>query len=155
MTKFRRVAGACAIAAVATASVLPPSGAFAKIVKTRISLLEFKQAYQLSSVNKLIDPIKDGVKFSLIKRGNDGNRIRFSDPNRAEEHVDTTKSFIVYRVNTKKVDPVFASLMQAVVTFKVASPPSIEATISCGLGGTSSAGVNSVTCGDGPTVSPT
>lgn len=152
MKGMRALAGACAFAVVAATITLPAGGAAGAVISTKISLAEFKSAYGLASVRRLIDPISDGVRFFLVKRDKNGQKIDWSDPNRA--NVDATKSFIGFRADTSQLAALFASLMQASVQFRLAGGPSIPAVISCGLNGSSSAGVNAVQCGGGATVSP-
>jgi hypothetical protein len=145
---------ALAIAVVAAIVLVPAGLASAQVVKTRISLLEFKRAYNLAAVSRrLVDPLPDGVTFKLVKRDKNGKPIDFSDPNRT--WTSAKRSFIVFRADASRLPSVFASLMQANVQFQLAGGErSIYSQITCGLGGTSGSGVSSLQCADGPVVSP-
>ena len=71
-----------AIAVLAASVVVPVGQASAEVVKTRISLREFKRTYDIARVaRQLIDPLADGVTFKLVRRGKNGNLIDFSNPN--------------------------------------------------------------------------
>ena len=142
------------IAAIAASALVPVGEASAKVLKTRISLLEFKRTYDLASVSRrLIDPLLDGATFNLVKRDKHGKPIDFSDPNHT--WTSAKRTFFVFRADTSRLPAVFASLMQVKVRFQLAGDdPSIVSQITCGLGGTSSSGVSSLQCGGGPVVSP-
>ena len=64
MGRIGRWAGALAVAVVAGAGVCAAGEASAAIIKTKISLAELKEVYNLSSIRRLIDPKpRDGVSF--------------------------------------------------------------------------------------------
>ena len=71
-----------AIAVLAASVVVPVGLASAEVLKTHISLREFKLTYNLARVGRqLIDPRADGVTFKLVRRDKFGKRIDISDPN--------------------------------------------------------------------------
>jgi hypothetical protein len=90
----------------------------------------------------------------MTKRDRNGNKINWSDPNRA--NVDGSKSFIWFRADAAKLAAVFELLdaMRIKARIRTPSGPTFVAFSDCDLGGTSSAGVKSVSCGGGPVVSP-
>lgn len=149
---------AVGVALAATVAITSPTPVLAgegeDEIVTTISLKEFKRAYGLYSVRQLIDRNPDdGVSFRLNKVDDDGNRIIWSDPNR--NAVNVGKSYISFTVKigtsgtTSKSSSELESSMDLLgrETRGGALVPA-----SCGLSGSS--GVDSVTCGDGPTVSP-
>jgi hypothetical protein len=120
-------------------------------IVTTISLKEFKKAYGLYSVRQLIDPNPDdGVSFKLNKVDDDGNRIIWSDPNR--NAVNVGKSYISFTVKTGTTSKPKSELDSSMDLLGRETRGGALVPASCGLSGSS--GVDSVTCGDGPTVSP-
>jgi hypothetical protein len=144
MPRFRSMATACAIAVVAAsgATVLPGT-AQSEIVRTKISLGEFKEAFDVASIKKrLIDNDRfDGVRFFIANRPKGGNK-------------NNKERFILFRTDSTVVPSLFELLeaMSARVRLQPGGGPTTELT--CDLGGTSSSGVTSVQCGGGLTVSP-
>ncbi|MGD9510773.1 MAG: hypothetical protein AB7I59_18905 [Geminicoccaceae bacterium] len=150
-----RLGGLLAVGLIAGASlavVLPTPTAHSQTVVTKISLADFKAAYKLASVRKLLNKKSNGVSFWMTKRDKNGNKIDWSDPNR--KSVDTSKSFIHFRSNGAEIAAIIDALMKVRVQFAQSGGPSIPAAIDCGLGGTKASGVNSVQCGGGAVVSP-
>ena len=152
MTRVRSMAVACAIAVTAAsgAALLSATDAGAALIQTKISLADFKAAYGLSSVRALFDK-GNGLGTSLyIQRFNtEGKSFR-----KFGGKVDLSKSFIFFRVKAPpQTDPVSAAFTLRVQRgpFSANNDPVIE---TCTIGGSTSAGVNSLTCGSGPTVSP-
>jgi hypothetical protein len=153
MGKIGRRPGALAVAVVAGIAVCAAGGTSAAIIKTKISLAELKEVYNLSSIRRLIDPEpRDGVSFYMTgpgKKGVVGNGGK--KPNLAN-------SFVVFKVNTKRASDPVLSIGWADVQFNPSvrrkKPSSQIVRVSCTLRGTTSAGIRSVTCG-GRSVSPT
>ena len=142
--------------AVLSASVVVPVGlASAEVLKTHISLREFKLTYNLARVGRqLIDPRTDGVIFELVRRDKFGKRIDISDPN--HRAIDGRLSTLTFYVNTSRVPTFFESVMKTYVKFRLPliGRQSKFRKITCGLGGASDSGVRSLQCGRGPVVSP-
>ena len=165
MTMTRRRMWSLAIAGL-TASVLVPVGlASGEVLKTHISLREFKMTYNIARVGvwrgaqpvvgqQLIDPLADGVNFKLVRRDKFGNLIDFSDPN--HRAIASRLSTITFFVNKSLVPTSFESIMQTYVKFQLPNGGRSKGVteITCGLGGTSDSGVSSLQCGTGPVVSP-
>jgi hypothetical protein len=152
--RFLYALGAALVATVALAApeaVLADDGE--DEIVTTISLKRFKQAYGLYSVRQLIDPDPDdGVSFKLNKVDNDGNRIIWRDPNR--NAVNVGKSFILFTVKTGTTSRSSFDLDATMDLLGRETRGGALAPVSCGLSGSDSSGVDSVTCGDGPSVSP-
>jgi hypothetical protein len=154
MNNLVRWAGALVVVATAGAALFAPSEASAVIVRTKISLAELKEVYNLSSIRRLVDPTP-GDSVSFYMTGSDKKGVPISKDGKK---IDLSKSFVFFRVNTKRAsDPVF-SIGQADVQFASFRRPHKDdapiVRVSCVLRGSTSAGIRSVTCG-GRTVSPT
>jgi hypothetical protein len=152
MSRLTRLLAAGLIAGASLAVVLPAGTAQSQNVVTRISLADFKAAYKLASVRRLLNKSSNGVSFWMTKRDKNGNKIDWSDPNR--KAVDASKSFIHFRANSAQVAAIIDALMRVRVQFTQSGGPSIPASIDCGLGGDKASGVTSVQCGGGAVVSP-
>lgn len=152
MIRLTRLLAVGLIAGASLAFVLPASTAQSQTVVTKISLADFKAAYKLASVRKLLNKSSNGVSFWMTKRDKNGNKINWKDPNR--KAVDASKSFIYFRSNSPQMAAIIKALMRVRVQFAQGGGPSIPAAIDCGLGGTGATGVTSVQCGGGPVVSP-
>jgi hypothetical protein len=152
MSRVTRLFAAGLFAAASLAVVLPAGPAQSQTVITKISLADFKAAYKLASVRRLLNKSSNGVSFWMTKRDKNGNAIDWSNPNR--KAVDATKSFIFFRAKSSEVAAIINALMQVRVQFAQSGGPSIPASIDCGLGGTRATGVTSVQCGGGAVVSP-
>ena len=129
-------------------------GASAAIVKTKISLAELKRVYNLSSIRRLIDPSpRDGVSFYL--RGPDK---RGALVGKGGKKTDLSKSFVVFKVNTRQASDPVLSIGWADVVFDRSGRPGKHhlpvVRVSCTLRGSTSDGIRSVTCGR-RSVSPT
>ena len=142
MTRLHRWGVVCLLAGVSAAVVLSVGAAQSEILRTRISLKEFKAAYNLASVRKLIDNDRlDGVRFLVASRPE-----RRQQKQKAEVHSLPDRSTIVSSI---------FELLEAMSVRGRLQPgggPPIELT--CDLGGTNTSGVTSVQCGGGLTVSP-
>lgn len=116
-------------------------------ITTTISLKAFKKAYGLYSMRQLVDlDPDDGITFRVNKVDADGNRIVWKDPNR--QPVNVGKSTITFTVDKSAADS---------AEFDFLGRQSRGAPLvpnSCGLDNSGSGGVTSVTCGSGPSVSP-
>lgn len=152
MKRLLTVAKACAVAgALACCGVVTSTGdAQAVVVRTSISLADFKSAFDVSSVRRLFDNGNGRGTDIFIQRFNsEGLSFR-----KFGGTVDLSKSFIFFRVSTPpNVDPVSAAFSVRVQPgeFSAANPPVI---LTCTAGGSGAEGVTSLTCGSGPTVSP-
>jgi hypothetical protein len=154
MGRIGRRAGALAVAVVVGAAVCAAGGASAAIIKTKISLAELKEVYNLSSIRRLIDPEpRDGVSFYMTGPGKRGTSI-----GKDGKKPDLSKSFVFFKVNTKRASDPVLSIGWADVQFNHSErrkkPGSPIVRVSCTLRGSTSAGIRSVTCG-GRSVSPT
>ena len=124
-------------------------------IVTTISLKDFKAAYGLYSVRNLVDPDPDdGITFKLVKLDDGGQRIIWSDPN--HNAVNVRNSYISFTTQTssgarRTTTPDLDAVMD-LFGRTTRGGPLVPA--SCGVSGSSSSGVTSVTCGDGPSVSP-
>lgn len=152
MIRITRLLAVGVIAGASLAVVLPAGTAQSQTVVTKISLADFKAAYKLASVRKLLNKSSNGVSFWMTKRDKNGNKINWSDPNR--KAVDASKSFIHFRANSSEVAAIISALLKVRVQFAQNGGPSIPAAIDCGLGGTKASGVTSAQCGGGAVVSP-
>lgn len=154
MGKICRWSGALTVAVVAGATVWAAGGASAAIVKTKISLAELKEVYNLSSIRRLIDPEpRDGVSFYMTGPGKKGAPV-----GKGGKKPDLSNSFVFFKVNTKRASDPVVSIGWADVQFNPSVRPKKHGgaivRVSCTLRGTTSAGIRSVTCG-GRSVSPT
>jgi hypothetical protein len=149
MTRIGRWASVAAFAAVAGATVLA-ADAGADIVRTRISLADFKAAYNLSSVRRLFDN-GNGQGTSLYIQRFDQNGVPISQ---SGGKADLSKSFVFFRVDTaRQIDPVSGAFTVRVQfgPFAANKPPVI---LTCTMGGDTASGVRSLQCGSGPSISP-
>ncbi len=152
----------CAIGAacVATLAIAAPKAALAEDgeneIVTTISLKDFKKAYGLYSVRTLTDPKPDdGVSFKLVKVDDAGNRIIWRDPD--HNGVNVRKSYISFTTQTSGGTTSRTSGSDVESSMDLLGREKRGGSLvpsSCGLSGSSSSGVNGVTCGAGPTVSP-
>lgn len=151
MPKLRFLCAVGAAVAVSAAILAPVTAKAAgdDEIVTTISLKDFKRAYGLYSVRQLIDTDPDdGISFRLNKVDDDGNRIVWSDPNRRP--VNVAKSYITFTVKAGSKKP----LSSGMDLFGREVRGGDLVPLSCGLSGSGSSGVTGVTCGDGPSVSP-
>ncbi len=154
MPRFRSMAVGCAIAVVAAsgAMVVGATDAGAKLIRTTISLAEFKSVYGLASLRKMVDNgggRLGGIVVYSQRLDSNGVPIKTSG-----KKADLTKSFLTFRVDTSvQDDPVSAAFQLRVVRKPFSSnTPEI---LTCSVAGDLTAGIGSLTCGGGPTVSPT
>jgi hypothetical protein len=152
MIRITRLLAAGLIAGASLSVAMPAGTAQSQTVVTKISLADFKAAYKLASVRKLLNKSSNGVSFWMTKRDKNGQKINWSDPNR--KAVDASKSFIHFRSNSPELAAIISALMKVRVQFAQSGGPSIPASIDCGLSGTGASGVKSVQCGGGAVVSP-
>ena len=154
MSRFGRLLAVGLFAAAFLAVALPAGTAWSNnaVIITKISLADFKAAYKLASVRRLLGNSSNGVSFWMTKRDRNGNKIDWSDPNR--KAVDASKSFIWFRIKQSQVAAIIDALMRVRVQFAQSGGASIPATIDCGLGGTRTTGVTAIQCGGGAVVSP-
>src|SRR5262245_53504292 len=101
MSRLTRLLAVGLFAAASLAVVLPPGAARSQTVITKISLADFKAAYRLASVRRLLNKSSNGVSFWMTKRDKNGNAINWTDPNR--KAVDASKSFIFFRAKSSEV----------------------------------------------------
>ena len=152
MTGVRRWTSAVTVALFAATTVLP-AAAFGDVVSTRISFRDFKRAFDVRSIRRLLDPnTRDGITFFTRKLDSNGNPVDFTDPNHAA--VDQRKSFMVFRVDTSVLPQDTFSGLEALIArlqFRGTTDPE---NVGCGLGGSRSAGVIAVSCAVGTSVSP-
>ena len=150
LPKLRFLCAVGAAVAVSAAMLVPTVAVAADDeIVTTISLTEFKRAYGLYSVRQLIDTDPDdGISFRLNKVDDDGNRIVWSDPNR--KPVNVAKSYISFTVKAGSKKP----LTSGMDLFGREVRGGDLVPLSCGLSGSGSSGVTGVSCGDGPSVSP-
>jgi hypothetical protein len=142
MTRLRRLGVVCLLAGVSAAAVLPAGNAQSAILRTKISLEEFKAAYNLASVRKLIDNNKtDGVRFHIASRPRSDNGNK-------------KQRFILFRTDSEVVSAIFELLKAMTVRGRLLPGGGPPTELTCDLGGTNSSGVTSVQCGEGLTVSP-
>ena len=142
MTRLLRFGIVCLLAGVSAAAVLPAGTAQSAILRTKISLKEFKAAYNFASVKKLIDNnAVDGVRFFIASRPRDDNRNK-------------KQRFILFRTDSEVVSSIFELLEAMTVRGRLLPGGGPPTELTCDLGGTGSSGVTSVQCGGGVTVSP-
>jgi hypothetical protein len=152
MVRTRLVAKVCAVAgAIACAGVLASAtDANAVVVRTKISLAEFKAANNLSSVRRVFDRSNGLGSNMYIQRFNtEGKSFR-----KFGGTVDLTKSFIFFRVNTPpQTDPVVLAFAVRVQPgpFSANNDPVI---LTCTGSGSTAGGIGSLSCNGGPGVSP-
>lgn len=116
-------------------------------ITTTISLKAFKKAYGLYSMRQLVDlDPDDGITFRVNKVDDEGNRIIWKDPDR--KPVNVGKSFITFSIDSSAADAAEFDFLGRETRDSPLVPNS------CGLESSDSSGVTSVTCGSGPTVSP-
>ncbi len=154
MGKFGRWAGALTVAVVAGDAVGGAGGASAATVKTKISLAELKEVYNLSSIRRLIDPKpRDGVGFYMTGPDKKGAFV-----GKSGKKTDLSKSFVIFKVNTNQASDPVLSIGWADVQFNPSArrqkPDGVIVRVSCTLRGSTSKGIRSMTCG-GRSVSPT
>jgi hypothetical protein len=143
---MKRVGGLLAVALLVSASVatvLPVAPAHSAIVKTQISLAQFKQMFGLSSVKKILNEPGSGFDFWMTKRDKNGKKIDWSNPNR--NSVDASKSFLVFKIDTAKVSSEFLELLQIKAIKKGSSSAT---TLDLDIKGDPGSGVSVVTDGD-------
>ena len=98
MTRLLRCGIVCLLAGVSAAAVLPAGTAQSEILRTKISLKEFKAAYNFASVRKLIDNnAVDGVRFFIASRPRDDNKNK-------------KQRFILFRTDSEVVSSIFELL---------------------------------------------
>ena len=119
MGKICRWAGALTVAVAAGAAVCAAGGASAAIIKTKISLAELKEVYNLSSIRRLIDPEpRDGVSFYMTGPDKKGVVV-----GKGAKKPDLSKSFVFCKVNTKRASDPVVSISWADVQFNPSVRP--------------------------------
>ena len=152
MGRYRRIAAVCGIAVMAASgtAILSATDVGAALVRTTISLADFKDAFGIASIRKMIDNGNGrGIVVYSRRLDKNGIPIRISG-----EKADLTRSFLTFRVDTSLQDDPVSAAFQLRVVKRPLSAGNAPEILTCNVGGNLTSGIGSLSCGGGPTVSP-